>query len=256
MYYIYLFFLIISCFYIINKYFFGHEYFYNYDNNIYFINKQDAIDILIGNKDNYYETFSTIDYNVRNINTIEDYYECIEKSVCNFTNNEKKQLIKAIQTSNAFFEKINYSWLNGKKMNSIPWKIICVEGKLYENGLPHTRYDCIIISKEDIENLSFKTLTKNMIHEKVHVYQKIYKNDFYEFLKKYNFTLIKEKTFEDNIRANPDIDNYIYMDNKNIVYKATYIDNASSIEDINYPYHSQSFEHPCEKMAIEIENLF
>ena len=57
-------------------------------------------------------------------------------------------------------------------------------------------------------------------------------------------------------RANPDLDNWIYKDANNNIYKSYYNDMPSSIEDIKYyPVNNQRFEHPYEKMAIEIESL-
>ena len=74
------------------------------------------------------------------------------------------------------------------------------------------------------------------------------------FLVKNNFTKYKKRTNEDNIRANPDLDNWIYQDLKGDIYEAIYNNNPSSIEDITYkPINNQSYEHPYEKMAIEIE---
>ena len=54
----------------------------------------------------------------------------------------------------------------------------------YENGLPHTRGDIIILNKNkfminsDIKNM------KTLIHEQVHVYQKKYSNELNYYLKK------------------------------------------------------------------------
>ena len=84
----------------------------------------------------------------------------------------------------------------------------------------------------------------------------MYPNDINIYLNINNLKKYKKKTENDNIRANPDLDSWIYIDNNNNVYKAVYNKNPQSVEDIEYfPYNSQSSEHPFEKMAIEIENL-
>jgi len=96
---------------------------------------------------------------------------------------------------------------------------------------------------------------KTLIHEKIHVYQKKYPDKINNFLIKYNFTKYKKRTVEDNTRANPDIDEWIYANDKNELFKAVYINNPKTIEDVNYYSGSgQSYEHPFEKMAIEIEH--
>ena len=84
----------------------------------------------------------------------------------------------------------------------------------------------------DIKNM------KTLIHEQVHVYQKKYPNELNYYLKKNNFTKLKKRTKYDNIRANPDLNNYIYKDSNNNTYKAVYNLNPKSIEDITYyPYN-------------------
>jgi hypothetical protein len=110
-------------------------------------------------------------------------------------------------------------------------------------------------SKKDINEYSESKLTDTLIHEKVHIYQKIYKDDVEKYLNEYNFKILKKRDESDNIRSNPDLNNFIYKDNNNNIYKATYENNPKSIEDIVYsPINNQSYEHPFEKMAIFIEN--
>ena len=252
--YFIIFIIIIFLFYIFNKLFVKNKEYYS--ENIIFLNSNDLYKILSQDQDNYYKTFFSTDYKTRNINNIEEYINYIKQSVIDFSEHHKNKIEKCIQKAHIFFYKINFEWFNGEKANKIPWKLGCVTGKLYENGLPHTRLDVIIISKENIENYSEKKLINTLIHEKVHIYQKIYKNDIIIYLKNNNFTKLKERENSDNIRSNPDLDNYLYIeDNKNI-YKAKYIDNPKSIEDIiYYPINKQSYEHPFEKMAILIENI-
>jgi len=98
-------------------------------------------------------------------------------------------------------------------------------------------------------------LAQTLAHEKVHIYQKIYKDDIQEYLNENNIKLIRKRAMNDLGRANPDLDDYIYKDDK-IVYSANYnTEHPKSIEDITYnPKYGQSSEHPFEKMAIEIEN--
>ena len=227
----------------------------NFNQNIIFLDNNELFNILKRDDDNYYKSFYDIDYKVRNIQNIEEYINYIKESTINFNNYEKNKIKTCANDADIFFENLNYEWLNGKKMNKIPWKIGLVEGKLYENGLPHTRSDIIIISKDSVINYSYKKLTNTLIHEKVHVYQKIYKNDILKYLNNYNFIKIKKRDVKDNIRSNPDLDEWVYKDLDNNIYKAVYNKNPSSIEDITYyPINKQSYEHPFEKMAIFIEN--
>jgi hypothetical protein len=193
---------------------------------------------------------------MRNVNNIEGYIRNIEKSVDDFTDKEKIKIEECIYQANLKLSKIKLNWFNGDKSLKIQWIIGCIKGKMYENGLPHTRGNIIILNKENINKYNNKRLTELLIHEKIHIYQKYYHNDVLKYLKEYNFIKLKEREEKDSIRANPDLDNWIYQDNNNNVYKAIYNNDGKTIEDITYyPVNNQSYEHPFEKMAIYIEKL-
>ena len=223
--------------------------------NIYFLNSNELYDILKSDKDDYYKTFYNNDFITRNIKNINEYINIIKKSVYDPNEEEKDKIKKCIIDANNRLERIKFNWFNGIKAKELTWNIGCIKGKYYENGLPHTRENIILLPKEDINENSIKKLTDTLIHEKVHIYQKTYSNDVGKYINEYNFKIIKERDNNDNIRANPDLNNIIYKDNNNNTYKATYINNPKTIEDITYsPINEQSYEHPYEKMAIFIEN--
>ena len=258
--YISIFIFIILIFYFTN--FLLHKYYFNKNielmennKNIYFIHTDELYNILKLDEDNYYKTFYNNDFNTRNIKNIDEYINIIKISVYNLTEDEKEKIKKCITDANNRLEKINFNWFNGNKAKELPWIIGCIKGKYYENGLPHTRGNIILLPKEDINKNSIKKLTDTLIHEKVHIYQKTYSDDVEKYINEYNFKILKKRDSNDNIRANPDLNNIIYKDNDNNIYKATYINNPKSIEDIIYsPINQQSYEHPYEKMAIFIEN--
>jgi hypothetical protein len=225
--------------------------------SIYFLDKEQLFDLLKNDNDNYYKTFSKNDYKTRNINNINEYINLIKESTTYFTDLEKDKLIRCAKKVNIYFDNIKYEWFNGKKANAILWKFGCVKGKLYENGLPHTRIDTIILSKEHLNTYDDNKLIKLLIHEKIHVYQKMYPNDVQLYIKLNGFIPIKKRDMNDNIRANPDLDNWIYKDKESNIYKAEYKKDPKTIRDVIYnPSDSQLYEHPYETMAITIENLY
>ena len=232
------------------------ETFEHIKSDIIFLNESDLKNILKNNNDKYYNTFYKNDYFSRKIKDIREYHEKIDKSTTEFDTHHKKKIITSTKIIDNILNNIKLDYFDGRKANNIQWKIGCVSGKLYENGLPHTRDDIIIISKQDVQMFSDTKLTKTLLHEKIHLYQKVYPNDIDIYINKNNFTKYKKRTHADNIRANPDLDNWIYKDKDQNILKAVYNENPSSIEDINYsPFNSQSFEHPYEKMAIELEEF-
>jgi hypothetical protein len=224
-------------------------------NNIIFIDSNELTELLTNDNDNYYKTFYKNDLVSRKIQNIEEYINLIKLSTSNFTDSEKVKIEKCISKIYPIFKDLKLDWFDGSKANKIQWKIGCVKNKYYEHGLPHTRGDIIIISSEDVNKFSDEKLIKTFIHEKVHVYQKLYPTDTDIYIEHNKFIKYKLRDGKDNIRANPDLNNWIYKDNKDNIYCALYNENPSSVEDIQYlPINNQSYEHPYEKMAIEIED--
>jgi len=257
-------FFIILLFYFLNKMLSSNEYFENENinnninkSNIYFLNKNELSSMLIKDEDNYYKTFFTYDLYARNIKTIDEYKLKIQDSVTNLNEKQKNKLIECCNIVDKKLKNINFDGFDGLKASNIMWQIGAIKGKSYENGLPHTRKYIIVLPIEKIDLKTTKQLCTLLCHEKVHVYQKKYKEDIDKYLKKNNITILKIREEKDMIRANPDLDNYIYTNNNNIIYSAKYKSaKPSSIVDIEYNNDgTQSSEHPFEKMAIDIETL-
>ena len=234
---------------------FNIEYFSSI--NIHYLDKNELLNILIKNNDNYYNRFDKYDLLARGINSIEEYTtNNITNSTIDLSIKQKNKLNKSIEFANKKLKEINIYGFDGNKCANLPWKIGGITGKKYENGLPHTRNDIIILPELKINNKNIEDLARLLIHEKVHIYQKIYKDDIEKYLEDNNIKLLKKRNENDMIRSNPDLDNYIYYDDK-LVYMAKYNSkNPKSIEDVTYNYNgTQKSEHPFEKMAIEIEEM-
>ena len=123
---------------------------------------------------------------MRKIKNIDEYFIYIKKSICSLNNNEKNKIIKCINNANNKLKYINKDWFSGEKCIKIPWKIASITGKLYENGLPHTRNDIIIISKEDIisfinNNFEFNNEDKKNIQLSI-LKNLLNKNDYQKIL--------------------------------------------------------------------------
>lgn len=230
-------------------------------NNIYILSENELLNHLLDDHDNYYTKFTDNDFKVRQVNNLNEYKEKIKNSVCTPSNSIISKLKKAIYIADKKIQKISnkynhsYYGIDLNKLYNIKWKLGITCNDYYENGLPHTRNDVIIFSKNQIYDDSIDGLSNTLIHEKVHIYQKLFNYDCDLYLKNKNFKKIKKITKDDNIRVNPDTDNYIYIDNKDRIYKAEYLPNPVSISDVRLYNNQQRFEHPLEAMAIEIANL-
>jgi len=227
--------------------FFSFECFNN--DNFKLLSKDELQNILINNTDNYYNRFSFLDLQVRNVHSIDEYKKKIKDVYYKCNNNEYNKILNAINNINNVFKKYNIIGFDGNKASNIQWKIGVINGTIYENGLPHTRGDVIIIPNNILNSYRLKNI---LLHEKIHVYQKLYPDDIQQYFNNNGFIKSRQKT--ENIRANPDIDEYIYKNKNNNEMMCVYNNNPSSILDVLYfPNNDIKNEHPLEYMAYTIE---
>lgn len=231
----------------------------NYENNnfgkIEFLDESEVKELLKDDKDGYFASFTIYDWKVRDVKDVNEYLTKILKSnsINELKNNEKERLIKLINEADNKLKKIKYDWFDGNKAANIKWKIGYTKGKDYEDGLPHTRSDVVMLGENTLKQ-NDKSLIGTLIHEKVHLYQKEYPEDLEKYKQQYGFVRIRRRDVDDRIRANPDTDEYIYRNSNGKEMKTVYKEGANGLEDTKtYPEDNQSSEHPNETMAIKIE---
>ena len=220
------------------------------NNNYKYLTKYELETILINNKDKYYNTFNKNDFKVRNITSINEYYNKIKNACSDITIEQQQILTNSINKINNKLINYKYIGFDGNKINSVPWIIGIISNKEYEEGFPHTRNNIIIIPLFLLNNFNLLTIT--LLHEKVHIYQKLFPKDIEEFIKYNKYTKYCLKSDIKNTRANPDLDEWRYKDENNNLITAIYINNPTSINDVEY---STLYEHPYEQMAYEIQKI-
>ncbi len=228
----------------------------NFENSkINYLTKEEIYNIFKEDKDNYFSSFSIYDWEVRNVFDKEQYLTKIKESIQELNQEQKERLSNLLQKVDQKLKNIQLSWFNGNNASNINWKIGYTIGKNYEDGLPHTRNDIVILGENTLKQ-DDKNLIKTLVHEKVHLYQKMYPNDIEKYKEVKKYRRLRRVEENDRIRANPDTDNYIYVNDKGEELKTIYNENATGLEDTKtYPENKQSSEHPNEAMAIEVEKM-
>jgi len=223
-------------------------------NHIVFLNKKELQHFLMKDPDHYYKSFSKKDLSMRKISSPEDYHFLIEKSSRDFSVYEKNKIVNCVSNVESVLKNVNEPWFDGMKACKTKWKFGCIIGNLYEGGLPHTRYDVIILPEYAVSNYSDSELCNLILHEKIHVYQKMYPKDIDKYVKYHHFYKKIRRNEVDGARANPDLDEWIYSDSNNQSYMALYKADSTNITDVTfYPNNSHFYEHPYEKMAYYME---
>jgi hypothetical protein len=102
------------------------------NNNYKYLTKYELETILINNKDKYYNTFNKNDFKVRNITSINEYYNKIKNACSDITIEQQQILTNSINKINNKLINYKYIGFDGNKINSVPWIIGIISNKEYE----------------------------------------------------------------------------------------------------------------------------
>ena len=216
----------------------SNEKYIDYNSNVY-LSKEESAHIIKTDSDNYIRNLSKYDLYARDVSTSEEYIYKIIEGCLNFS---EKQVIKLNNCS-----KIARNFFDNKYI----WKFALIDD-VYEEGFPHTRMDIIFLSPKVI-SYTDDNLTRILIHESIHIYQRYNITEINKYLKDNKYTVSRRRDSEVLIRANPDLDDYIYKDKDG--KEMIYIYKSSMPNGINDIVPNKN-EHPFEKMAYEISEEY
>ena len=206
--------------------------------NIY-LTQEEVIDFIRNDTDKYITSLSPFDLEARDVISPQEYINKIINECYNFNDSQKTKLNNCSIIARKFFD------------NNYVWKFALI-GDIYEEGFPHTRTDIIFISPK-ILNYNDNDLTTILIHESIHIYQRYNKMDMNKYLQKKGYTVSRRRDTEPFIRANPDLDEYIYKDKDG--EELLYLYKSSMPTGLNDIIPSKN-EHPFEVMAYEISEQY
>ena len=202
--------------------------------NVRFYTRQETEEFLIADEDGYVDSLTPMDLNKRNVQSKDDYIENIKESAKDFTDFEKKIIEESVIEAQEYLEELESVFIETELISSLNWNFSITENGQYEMGLPHTRSDVIFLTSEVIRNEKF---VNTLIHEKIHVYQRVHKNLFQEALRKNGYEVIGRRDERKDLRSNPDLDEFMYMKHDKI-----YVGKGRD-------------EHPNEEIAYNLEKF-
>jgi hypothetical protein len=208
------------------------------DTNIY-LSQEEVINFIRNDTDKYINSLSPFDLEARDVISPQEYINKIINECYDFNDNQITKLNNCSKIARKFFD------------NKYIWKFALI-GDVYEEGFPHTRADIIFISPKII-NYNETDLTTILIHESIHIYQRYNKTEMNKYLRKKGYTVSRRRDSEKFIRANPDLDEYIYKDKNG--EELLYLYKSSMPTGINDIIPSKN-EHPFEIMAYEISEQY
>lgn len=144
---------------------------------------------------------------------------------------------------------------------AVPWKFAELEG--VEGGMPHTHADVICLPANE-DRRQNQDLLRTLIHEKLHVLQRLRPDITNEFLGLAGYYRVCHRTELDTrilnrARSNPDLDQYMYGKNGRVaIFQLS--DQPTSLTDggpvtLVGTETDDTFEHPFEMMAHTLSEL-
>ena len=210
---------------------------------------------------------TSMDLHARGVKSGEEYMrKLIEEGCMSWSIRERSILRERIGEIEKWLqlnrEIVRVKWgIDVEKMEKIPWRLMKM-GRVYENGLPHTREEgqVISLSEDFVSGRGEMDQLKTLLHERVHIYQKVYGREVEEYLRGQGI----ERLGRDSLyyfprrRLNPDLDEVVYFNSRrNIMYGSRYrSEKPQNLQDVSYPGNQQENEHPFEEMAYQIEDMF
>ena len=229
--------------------------------NVIFVTKSYMKHDVIKNSP-YFTRMNEQNLRVRNSQTVEEYRERYTNEIQYFTEPEKAIIVNVIRNISVHLKFFD-------KLDSITWKIAKISEDI-EMGFPHTLGDVIILG-DSFFNLIYEQQLVTLLHEKIHVYQRLYPLETHELiLNVMGFQIKRENpSLNDMKRNNPDINDLTYgkhdfltmqifsnkaetlMDSApmKVNEKSLEMSNINVVKDLDIPVFITQLEHPFEIMA-------
>ncbi len=219
----------------------------------YFMSKEETIKYFMEDKDGYVKDLSDLDIIALKSTSKQDYITKIVSDARDFTPEEKRRLIKSCADADEYLYKYkNIPQINAKKIANMEWVLSKTNGKWYEAGYPHTRENIIFITDEVIRH---PDLTRIMIHEKIHVFERLYPEEIEEWMKVNGYSVHSHLKDYPLARSNPDVNGIVYKSREGCLTLAQFKNkHPSGIDDATYPCgRDWKYEHPYETLAYTID---
>ena len=174
----------------------------------------------ITNSSDFFNNMNSSDLLVRKSNNMNEYLKKYQIGYRVFSMQQKTILANIVN----IIDKKIIKYINFK---NIKWIFVKIDTNL-ENSFPHTIENVIVLSN-NFFNYSFESQINTIIHEKVHIYQRMYPEYINILYSKWGFK--KTDITLNNNRNNPDI-KYYYSYNNNLLIQL-YINDPQELYDSN-----------------------
>jgi hypothetical protein len=247
----------------------AYKYYYSQPKQlITFMDRSSLQQFFKDDPDRYFHNLNQINLMARGYETVDQLIGDAVRSADEFSTREQNYLLEKCKLADDFLQKFDsIPYFPSKKVVSIKWILAKCIGQLYEKGSSHTRLSIIFLYEN---NIFASDIVKRLVHEKVHLFSRLFPNDMKRWIDKNGYTVYK--TLEDYplARHNPDIDNIVYKDkHRNTLVVEFRSKFPESFRDVIYPVSRSTclnkhgdylyiecimYQHPNETLAYLVEN--
>lgn len=236
-----------------------------------FFSKEETSMFVMRDRDEYIQRMTAPDLFARNCIVSREYKELAAKSAVDFEPHEKMAIKRMIVECDVFFNTLNdlkgihdncYGAIHGYDIVNIPW--VFAKTTLYEQGFPHTRENVIFVGPSFIPTTIFYkdvfAICSTLIHEKIHVYQRLYSDRFTKWLFEMGYQKMMKRNWSPLTRSNPDLDSWMYRHPTGKIMHNNYNSltplGISDVSSVDEGLVGSMYEHPNEEIAYKIANIY
>ncbi len=203
-----------------------------------FLTRSQAARFILADPDGYVRSLSTADLSARN-QSDKDAYKQMSASAMRSPSRMQMQRMRRLAHRAARALPYVIS-------QRLPMVYVALFNGPYENQLPHTRQNIIFMPAHGLVAPDERVITL-FAHELVHIFQRYNRLLTLAILSENGFDAVRRVMPADNIRANPDTDDFLYTNAVPERYLSTRPSNISEVVS--------GARHPFEVMAYNLQNM-
>jgi hypothetical protein len=182
-------------------------YYCTYGERVRFFSRKDLVSFIMNDHDGYIKTLNTQDLRDRGCKTQSEYKSKYINNIIEFTLLQKKRIKKYVHQASEFLRTVRSPFISNYHIMKIPW-VFARTTMLLETGHPHTRQGVIFLPENSLDRPDIN-IVRTLVHEQIHVYQKMYRYKFIHSLLHNGYTIIGRMSDATRM-SNPDADDHIY----------------------------------------------
>ncbi len=149
----------------------------------------------------FFDNMTPNDLSARNVRSREEYKIRYLGGIREFTPAEKTRLTSLISQANSLLSPFEH-------ISKIPWRLVKMSRDI-ENGWSHTLGSIIFLNETSLEATD-SNLLRTLLHEKVHLYQRKYKDETGKFVELTPYRVYSRRNSFLLLANNPDTDDFVY----------------------------------------------